>query len=105
MKKGGKRTVLPQSAIFGVIFEVVILELGIPARLGELQRLRHETRPVLDGGGEVAGVHNVKLLLERPRFLAVVDFEFDVGWDPRIFVGSDAALRMEKESPGGKFWG
>lgn len=91
---GGILTLFSQSAVFGVILEVVILELGIPAGLGELERLRREARPVLDGGGEVTGVHDVEFFLERPRLLAVVDFEFHVGWDPR-FTDSDVLQDAE----------
>lgn len=74
--------VIVQRSILAVIFQIIILKLGIPARFRELERLRDEFGPVLDGGSQVAGVHDVKFLGEGPRFLAVVDFELHVGGDP-----------------------
>lgn len=65
-----------------MILEIVILKLGVPAWLCGIEGLRYKLRPVLDRGGEIAGMNNVKGLAEGPRLLAVVDFEFDVGGNP-----------------------
>lgn len=65
-----------------MILEIIILELGVPARFCGIERLRYKLRPVLDRGGEVADVNNVKRFAEGPRLLAVVDFEFDIGGNP-----------------------
>ncbi|KAL9607613.1 MAG: hypothetical protein Q9167_007491 [Letrouitia subvulpina] len=65
-----------------MILEIIILELGVPAWFCGIERLGYKLRPVLDRGGKVADVDNVKRFTEGPRLLAVVDFEFDVGGDP-----------------------
>lgn len=100
-KKERKLTVIPQSPVFGVVYEIVILELSPPAGLGELKGLAHETRPVDDGGCEVARVDDVEFLLEGPGFLGVVDFEFHVGGNPGEVVNSGDGEWMDVEEQGG----
>lgn len=77
-------TIIRQTAILGVVDKVVILELGIPSRFCKLERLGHQFRPIYDGGSEVADVDDVELLGKGPGFFAVVDFEFDVWWNPGL---------------------
>ena len=76
--------------VLGVVFEMEILELGIPAWLGVVEGLTHEFGPVGDGASHVADVDKVEGGLEGPEGFGVVDFEFDVFGDPnRIWSALD----------------
>ena len=70
------------ASILTIIRNIEILELGPAARLGSIIRLTNKTGPIRDRSSKVAEVDKVEFMGERPRFLGVVDFEFNVGGDP-----------------------
>ena len=76
------REVFPEGAVFGVVAEVEVLELGPGAGCEGGEDVGDEPWPGGDGGGHVAGVDEVEWIGPGPGGFAVVDFEFDVGGDP-----------------------
>ena len=71
-----------EGAVFGVVAEVEVLELGPGARFEGVEDVGDEARPGGDGGGHVAGVDEGERGGPCPRGFAVVDFEFYVGGNP-----------------------
>lgn len=74
----------PQRPVIGIVHELKVLQLGIPALDRVFEGLADEPGPIGNGGSEVADEDEVEILLEGPLLFGVVDFEFDVGGDPAL---------------------
>ena len=71
-----------KGAVFGVVAEVEVLELGPSAGLEGVENVGDEARPGGDRGGHVADVDVGERVRPGPGGFAVVDFEFHVRGHP-----------------------
>lgn len=66
---------------------IVLLDAGVrEAGRTQLVDLADETGPVGYGDGHVAAVDKIEGTGEGPVAFDVVDFEFDVWWDPGVWL-------------------
>lgn len=79
---GGQIGILGVCPIFGIIPSIKFLELNPSAWYDVLVTTTHQLGPILNGANHVSNVDIIKFLLKAPRLLAIIDYEFDFGWNP-----------------------